>query len=122
MGGVVSSIFGGGSSKSSSSSSTSNNVTVNPTTNVDIDFDLDSLANAIKQGNEEQIKIELIKAKLEQEKAKLEQENTNAIIKAQNDENAIYKTFTENIKGLGTVALIGGGYYLFIHKKRKGKN
>ena len=114
MGGI-SSIFGGGSSKSSSSSSTSNNVTVNPTTNVDIDFDLDSLANAIKQGNEEQVKIELIKAKLQQQ-------NTNAIIQAQNEENAIYKTFTENIKGLGTIALIGGGYYLFFHKKRKGKN
>ena len=52
MGGVVSSIFGGGGGGSgggSSASSTTSNVTVNPTTNVSLTADLQPVADVVNQ-------------------------------------------------------------------------
>jgi hypothetical protein len=48
--GFFSSIFGGGGS-SSSSAQTNNNITVNPVTNLDLEFNTEELARAIQQGN-----------------------------------------------------------------------
>lgn len=74
MGGIVSSVFGGG-GKSKSTSSSKNEISVSPITNIDIDIDipLDEVAEALKGNNKETIKLELIKIKLAQKNAKKEQ-------------------------------------------------
>lgn len=62
-------IFKGGGGKSSSKATTQNNVQVSPVTN--IDFNLDELAEAIKAGNNDAVKVELLKLKQQQELNKI---------------------------------------------------
>ena len=78
--GIVSSVFGGGSSGSSSTASTQNKVTVNPTTNIDIDLDIDSLAEAIESGNNQSAQIELLKLKTSVQLAQEEQNNNKELL------------------------------------------
>ena len=66
------------------------------------------LANAIEQGNADAIQVELLKAKLQKEQS-------DAQLLAQKEQNETYKKLVDFIP----IALIGGGYYLFIYKKGK---
>lgn len=111
--GFFSSLFGGGGGSSSSTSTTKTEVTVNPVTN--IDFNLDELANAIEQGNADAIQVELLKAKLQKEQNDAQLLAQKEQIKAQYQQNETYKKLVDFIP----IALIGGGYYLFIYKKGK---
>jgi hypothetical protein len=67
--GFLSSIFGGGGGSSNSASTTTTKVTVSPATN--IEFNLDELAEAIKAGNNDAVKVELLKLKQQQELNKI---------------------------------------------------
>ena len=106
--GFFSSIFGGGSSSSSAASKTE--VTVNPTTNIDLDFDTDNLAAALERGNELSEAEKLImQASLE---LQAEEAKANLLLTQQSllsDENT-----KEGIK-----LLIVGGLTYFAYKKIK---
>jgi len=105
--GFFSSIFGGGGS-SSSTAQTKNEVTVNPTTNIDIDFDIDSLAQAIESGNNQSAQIELLKLKTSVQLAQEEQNNNKELLTQ-------FTKFNEFIP----LAVVGGGLYLFMKKGKK---
>jgi hypothetical protein len=103
----IASIFGGGGGSSTSTSSTSNNVTVNPTTNIDLDFDLDELAQALKDNNLDNAKIEIIK--LQQQKAQF--------VAEQQGQNALLQQVAQFNKIIPFALVVGASVYLY----KKGK-
>lgn len=82
--GFFSGLFGGSSGGSSSTATTKNEITVNPETNIDINFDLDALTNAINTSSKDNIDLELLKLKaniaLEKQKALDAQETSGQFL------------------------------------------
>lgn len=124
--GFFSGLFGGGGG-SSSTASTKNEVTVNPTTNIDIDFDIDALANAIESGNDQNIQMELLKLKTEADFRNAELLQTAQIKNAEllqkeelfNTQTKINELSAQDKNKLFLGLFLIAGFYLYNKKGKK---
>lgn len=113
--------MGGGGS--SSKNYTTNNLTMKPVTN--IDFDVESIAEALRESNENNLSIEEVKANLTRAGLALEAEKAQSELELKDKEiqldylnvEGIKETIQKNLK-YGAFAI--GGYLLYKNMK-KGK-
>lgn len=117
--------MGGGGS--SSKNYTTNNLTMKPVTN--IDFDVESIAEALRQSNQDNLSIEEVKANLTRAGLALEAEKTQLDVKNAQSELALkdkeiqldYLSSAEMQKNLKYGAFAIGGYLIYKNMRKKKK-